>query len=63
MNLTISVNTQSSAESFALQNALQQIASNFSKENISYIAELSKKPGVNDKFSKLKNNPFVKTLL
>lgn len=63
MTLSINVTTNSNAEGFALQNALQQIALNFSKENIAYIAELSKKPGANEKFSKLKSNPLVKSLL
>lgn len=61
--VSISVNATTEAEAFAIKIALEQIAKNFNKENILYIADLSKKPNVNDKFKSLKNNPFIKQML
>lgn len=61
--VNISINVASDAEAFAIKIALQEIAKNFNKDNIIYIAELSKKPNVNEKFKSLKNNPFIKTML
>lgn len=47
----------------AIKSALQKIAKNFNKDNLKYIADLSEKKDVNEKFEKLKTNPFVKKLL
>ena len=61
--ISITVNAASDMEAFAIKNALQSIATNFNKDNLVYISELSKKPDVNNKFAKLKSNPLVKALL
>ena len=60
--VSISVNA-TDAEAFAIKVGLELIAKNFNKENILYIAELSKKPNVNEKFKSLRNNPFIKNML
>lgn len=62
-DITLKINSNSPLEEIAIRNALQTIASNFNKNNLQYIAELSNKEGVNEKFEKLKNNPLVKSLL
>lgn len=46
-----------------IQKALSTIGSQFSTENVKYIADLADKPGANEKFDKLKKNPLVKSLL
>ncbi len=61
--IIIKVNAASDIEAFTLKNALQSIATNFNKDNVLYIAELSKKKDVNKKFTSLKANPIVKALL
>lgn len=63
MILEVSVNTQSNLEGAAIQNSLNIIANTLTKENLAYIADLCKKPQVNEKFNRLKNNPIVKSLL
>ncbi len=61
--ITIKVKAASDIEAFTLKNALQSIATNFNKENLIYIAELSRNKGVNDKFNSLKANPIVKAMM
>jgi len=61
--ITITVKAASDIEAFTMKNALQSIATNFNKENVVYVAELSKKKDVNEKFNALKTNPLVKTIL
>lgn len=61
--INISLNTENSTEAMITKSNLQAIANNFSKENLAYIAELSRSTDVNTKFTKLKNNPMVKLLL
>ena len=61
--ITITINAASDMEAFTIKTALQNIAANFTKENLVYIAELSKKEKVNEKFAGMKTNPFLKTLL
>ena len=61
--IEITINPANALETMAIQNALQQIATSFNKKNLVYIADLSRKPGVNEKFEKLQNNPLVKSLL
>lgn len=63
MVITINTKTNDPNEVLLIQIALQNIASNFSTENLKYISELSKKPNVNEKFAKLKINPMIKTFL
>lgn len=62
-DITISTNAETDMEAFSLKSAIQSIATNFNKENLIYLAELSRKPNVNEKFIKLKNNPFIKKLI
>ena len=61
--INISLTTENSTEAMITKSNLQAIANNFSKENLAYIAELSRSTDVNTKFTKLKNNPMVKLLL
>lgn len=62
-DIILKINAASPLEEMAIRNALQTIATNFSKNNLQYIAELSNKPNVNEKFEKLKTSALVKTLL
>ncbi len=61
--ITITLNTENPAEIMRLKTALQSIAEHFNKDNLLYIADLSKKKNVNEKFESLKSNPFIKTLI
>jgi hypothetical protein len=61
INITITAATP--MEEMVLRGAIQKIAKNFNKVNLIYIAELSEKQNVNEKFEKLKNNKIVQTLL
>ena len=61
--IIITIKEENPAAIGAIKNALQNIATNFSKPNILYIADLSKKSNVNEKFESLKNNVFIKNLL
>lgn len=61
--INISLTTDNSTEAMITKSNLQAIVNNFSKENLAYIAELSRSADVNTKFAKLKNNPMVKLLL
>ena len=63
VSISIEVNETNPAALGALKVALQKIANNFNKNNVQYIAELSEKENVNEKFDKLKNNTLVKKLL
>ena len=63
VSISIEVNESNPAALGALKVALQKIANNFNKNNVQYIAELSEKENVNEKFDKLKNNTLVKKLL
>lgn len=64
MTLSIPINRNlNPIETAVIQRALSVIGSQFSSENIKYIAELAEKPGANEKFDKLKKNPLVKSLL
>lgn len=61
--ITINVNAASDQEAMIFKMALQNMVNNFNKENLIYIADLSKKPNVNEKFKNLRSNPFIKTFL
>jgi hypothetical protein len=61
--ITIELTSNDILKNINTQRALQTIASNFNADNLTYIAELANKQGVNEKFTKLKNNSFVKGLL
>lgn len=58
--ITLTITSQSAAQTVIIKNALQAIADNFNKENQLEIAKLSKLPDANDKLKSLFNNPLFK---
>lgn len=61
--ITINIKSDSAVDTVVLKQALQSIASNFSKENILAIAKVSKANNVNENLPKLLGNPMVKMYL
>lgn len=63
MQATIEINTTNPLEMATIKVALEKIAKNFDKKNISKIDELSEIPQANSKIEKLFNNPLFKMAL
>ena len=63
MQVTINTNETNSMAAINLKIALQKIVTNFNKENILKIAELSEIKNPNEKIKNLFNNPLFKMAL
>ncbi len=61
--ISVTINSNSPMEEVIIKNALETIAKNFDIGNLKYLAELSKKPNANKKFTDLQTNKFVNALL
>lgn len=63
MTITIDLPELSPLDSIGVKIAVEKIAKNFDKDNLSEIAELSTAKDVNSKFKKLLNNQIIKAML
>lgn len=58
--ITITINSNSPMEAMVIKNSLQTLATNFNKDNLSKMADLSKMDNPNEKIKNLFDNPFFK---
>jgi len=61
MDVTIKTKASTPLEQMAIKKSLETLAQNVTKENLSFLAELSKKPDINRKLesNKTKINIFI----
>lgn len=55
MKATVDTKATSALELMSVQSSLTSLAQNISKENLAFLAELSKRNGINSKIEKNKN--------